>query len=229
MFLRSIITFIGTFFIAAESIELPDLPYAYDALSPVISEITLRTHHLKHHAKYVNTANQILKDDKKYANLTPEKIIQDRSIRASNPILFNNVAQSWNHAFYWKCLTPVGGGGMPSGILMDMIKRDFGSYEEFRKKMESEALACFGSGWAWLGYDSNRGQEKLVVMKTSGADNPLAFGVTPLLTIDVWEHAYYLDYQEKRNEYVDAFFSKLVHWAFAEENLNRVVTTRDEL
>jgi Fe-Mn family superoxide dismutase len=115
--------------------------------------------------RYVNTANELLKGEPSFANLTPEKMIQDRKVRASNPSLFNNVAQAWNHAFYWKCLTPKG-GGTPSGLLMQMIDRDFGSFDEFRKKMENEALTCFGSGWAWLGYE-NKGQGKLIVMKVS--------------------------------------------------------------
>ena len=138
--------------------------------------------------RYVNTANQLLKDDPSYARQSPERIIKDRKVHSKNLPLFNNVAQAWNHAFYWKCLTP-DGGGKPTGRLLEMIQRDFGSFEDLKQKMESEALTCFGSGWAWLGYDGkNRGHEKLVVMKTSGAENPMAFGVTPLLTIDVWEH-----------------------------------------
>ena len=183
-----------------------------------------------HIERYVNTANEMLKSDRAYANLSAEKIIQDRKVRANNPSLFNNVAQAWNHAFYWRCLTPNNGGGQPSGKLMEMIQRDFGSFEDLRKKMENEALTCFGSGWAWLGYDGkNRGHEKLVVMKTSGAENPMAFGITPLLTLDVWEHAYYLDYQEKRGEYVNAYFDQLVNWKFAEENLMSAMSSHEEL
>ena len=182
------------------------------------------------HKRYVNTANELLKSEPSYANLSPEKIIKDRKLRMKNLSLFNNVAQAINHAFYWKSLSP-NGGGQPSGQLMDLIQRDFGSFEELKKKMESEALTCFGSGWAWLGYDASKGHEKLVVMKTTGAENPMALGITPLLTIDVWEHAYYLDFQERRGEYVKAYFDRLVNWTFAEENLKLLglVIAKDEL
>jgi Fe-Mn family superoxide dismutase len=179
--------------------------------------------------RYVNTANEMLKSDPSHAKLSAEKIIQDRKVRAKNPSLFNNVAQAWNHAFYWKCLKPKG-GGKPTGKLLDMIERDFGSFEDLRTKMENEALTCFGSGWAWLGYDGkNRGHEKLIVMKTSGAENPMALGITPLLTIDVWEHAYYLDFQEKRGDYVKAYFDRLVDWSFTEENLKSALSGHEEL
>jgi Fe-Mn family superoxide dismutase len=146
----------------------------------------------------------MLKGEPSYTKMTPEKIIQDRKVRASNPSLFNNVAQAWNHAFYWRCLKQ-NGGGVPSGQLMKMIERDFGSFQDLRKKMEEEALKCFGSGWAWLGYDEkNHGKGKLVIMSTSGAENPMAFGITPLLTIDVWEHG------EKFDAYVVSCSNSLV-------------------
>eukprot|EP00581_Thalassiosira_minuscula_P008104 CAMPEP_0183704856 /NCGR_PEP_ID=MMETSP0737-20130205/2107_1 /TAXON_ID=385413 /ORGANISM="Thalassiosira miniscula, Strain CCMP1093" /LENGTH=238 /DNA_ID=CAMNT_0025931875 /DNA_START=61 /DNA_END=777 /DNA_ORIENTATION=+ len=194
--------------------KLPDLPYEYDALEPIISQKTLTTHHTKHHAKYVNTANQLIlrSEDATLKTLSQEEIIKKHK---DNPGLYNNVAQSWNHSFYWHCMKP-GGGGEPLGMLADAITKDFGSYEYMRNEMETAALTAFGSGWAWLGYDTKKG--KLVVTKTTGAGNPMTDGIVPVLTIDVWEHAYYLDYQEKRAAYVKAFFDKLVDWEKAELN-----------
>lgn len=200
---------------------LPDLPYGYDALEPIIGEKTLRTHHLKHHAKYVNTANAIIEKDASLQDLSPEQII---GTHQDNPSLFNNVAQSWNHNFYWHCMKPDGGGIPHEGMLADAINKDFGSYDKFVAEMETAALTTFGSGWAWLGYDGKK--QKLVVTKTTGAGNPLTDGIVPILTIDVWEHAYYLDYQEKRPSYVHAFFAKLVNWEFAEMNFNTAPTMR---
>ncbi|KAL7469192.1 hypothetical protein ACHAXS_009446 [Conticribra weissflogii] len=232
--LRSAIPILVAFASASASpFELPELPYRYDALQPIIGEKTLITHHTKHHAKYVNTANTILSGDDATSTLTLEQIIQSKEIRENNPTLFNNAAQIWNHSFYWKCMTPPneGGGGKPDekGLLSNLILRDFGSFDNFRADIESAALTAFGSGWAWLGYDKEMG--KLVVSKTIGAGNPLTEGITPILTIDVWEHAYYLDYQEKRNAYVAAFFDSLVNWDFVEENLKLAIKTNnaDEL
>jgi len=213
------VIFIGASGTAAAPFELPDLPYGYDALEPVISQRTLTTHHLKHHAKYVNTSNQLIESgDATLKGLSQEDIM---ILHQDNAGLFNNVAQSWNHDFYWRCMKP-DGGGEPRGLLADAIKKDFSSLDKMVDEMETAALTAFGSGWAWLSYDKKR--QKLVVTKTSGAGNPLTDGLVPILTIDVWEHAYYLDYQEKRKAYVDAFFDKLVNWEFVGLNFGNAMT-----
>eukprot|EP00584_Thalassiosira_punctigera_P002050 CAMPEP_0172528302 /NCGR_PEP_ID=MMETSP1067-20121228/2739_1 /TAXON_ID=265564 ORGANISM="Thalassiosira punctigera, Strain Tpunct2005C2" /NCGR_SAMPLE_ID=MMETSP1067 /ASSEMBLY_ACC=CAM_ASM_000444 /LENGTH=227 /DNA_ID=CAMNT_0013312189 /DNA_START=125 /DNA_END=808 /DNA_ORIENTATION=+ len=216
--------FASAAFASAASLELPQLPYGYDALEPVISQKTLMTHHTKHHAKYVNTANQLIESgDAALKDLSQEQIM---TFYQDNIGLFNNVAQSWNHNFYWHCMKP-GGGGEPQGKLADKITHDFGSFGNFMDEMESAALTAFGSGWAWLGYYQD--EQKLVVVKTTGAGNPITDGIVPILTIDVWEHAYYLDYQEKRKAYVNAFFDKLVDWEFAEMNYAAFATGKEEL
>lgn len=200
----------------AKPLVFPELPYGYDALEPHISKKALLTHHLKHHAKYVDTANKLIEssEDTNLKYLSPEHIMLTQQ---DNVVLFNNVAQSWNHNFYWHCMKP-GGGGEPKGMLAEAMKTDFGSFAKFMDEMETAALAVFGSGWAWLGYD--RKKQTLVVTKTTGANNPFADEIFPILTIDVWEHAYYLDYQQDRKAFVNAFFDNLVNWEFAEMNYN---------
>lgn len=187
-------------------VTLADLPYDYKALEPYIGEQTLRIHHGKHHAKYVATTNSMIKG----TDMEGDDVVTIiRKANGKNQALFNNAAQSWNHAFYWQNMKP-NGGGEPTGKLAAMINKDFGSYAEFRKQFTAKALTAFGSGWAWLTYSPSKG---LQVSNSIGANTPIADkDSTPLLTVDVWEHAYYLDYQNMRNVYVDAFMDKLVNW-----------------
>ena len=192
--------------------ELPPLPYAKDALQPHISEETLDFHYGRHHQTYVTNLNN-LTQGKPEANQTLEELI--RTAPAGG--LFNNAAQVWNHAFYWRCLKPKGGGD-PDGTLGERIAADFGSADKFRKEFSEAAVSQFGSGWAWLVSDRGR----LKVVKTGNADVPFVNGQTPLLTLDVWEHAYYLDYQNRRADYVDAVIGKLLNWEFATDNLGNL-------
>lgn len=197
-----------------ESLKLPDLPYPRKALEPHISERTLEFHHGKHHATYVQKTNDAIKGtalEKK----TLEEIIQ-QSFKDKNTAVFNNAAQVWNHTFFWNCMTP-SGGSEPAGDLAKRIAADFGSFDVFCEKFEDAAVSQFGSGWAWLVEDGG----KLAVMKTPNAENPLVYGKKPLLTVDVWEHAYYLDYQNRRPDFVKAFLEHLANWEFVEQNLQR--------
>lgn len=187
---------------------LPDLPYSKDALAPHISAETLEYHHGKHHAAYVTNLNKLL-EGKPEANQSLEQVIL-----GSEGGVFNNAAQVWNHTFYWNCMRP-NGGGQPSGDLADAIARDFGSFERFREEFAAAAATQFGSGWAWLVLDKG----KLAVTKTGNADLPLKHGQTALLTIDVWEHAYYIDFRNARPKYIDTFLNHLVNWEFVARNL----------
>jgi superoxide dismutase, Fe-Mn family len=187
---------------------LPDLPYKKDALAPHISAETLEFHHGKHHAAYVTNLNKLL-EGKPEANQTLEEVIL-----GSEGGVFNNAAQVWNHTFYWHCMKP-NGGGRPTGELADAITRDFGSFERFREEFANAAATQFGSGWAWLVLEKG----KLAVTKTGNADLPLKHGQKALLTIDVWEHAYYVDYRNARPKYIDTFLEKLVNWDFVLQNL----------
>ncbi|MHA6289162.1 superoxide dismutase [Maricaulis sp. CAU 1757] len=197
------------------SFTLPDLPYAKDALAPHISSETLDFHHGKHHNAYVTKLNDLVKDTP-LASKSLEEIIHETDNDDSKAGIFNNAAQVWNHTFYWQSMRP-NGGGAPSGQLADMIDRDFGSLDGFKKAFTDAGAGQFGSGWAWLVLAGN----KLEVRKTPNAKTPLTEeGVTPLMTMDVWEHAYYLDYQNKRPAYMDAFLDHLVNWEFAAENLS---------
>ena len=194
------------------SIELPDLPYSKSALAPHISENTLEFHHDKHHAAYVDKTNAAIKgtplDD------TPLEDIVRAAAEKGDQGLFNNAAQTWNHTFYWNSMTPKG-GGKPTGDLAKAIDDAFGDYEGFKKAFADAGATQFGSGWAWLVAKGG----KLEVRKTLNAETPLTeAGVTPLLTMDVWEHAYYLDFQNKRPAYIETFLDKLVNWDFAAEN-----------
>ena len=188
--------------------KLPPLPYAKDALAPHISAETLEYHYGKHHATYVTNLNKVIAGTE-FAELSLEDIVK----KASGGI-FNNAAQVWNHTFYWNCLSPKG-GGEPSGALADAIKKSFGSFAAFREKLTNAAITQFGSGWAWLvkGADGS-----LAIEQTSNAGTPLKDGKPALLTVDVWEHAYYVDYRNARAAYVEAFW-KLVNWEFASANL----------
>jgi Fe-Mn family superoxide dismutase len=192
---------------------LPDLPYRQSALEPHISERTLDFHYGKHHAGYVTKANKMI-EGTPLAEKSLEEIVQAAAGDASKAGLFNNSAQVWNHTFFWNSMAP-SGGGQPSGELGQRIDADFGSYDQFREAFVTAATTQFGSGWAWLVEDGG----KLAVTKTANADTPLVHGQNPLLTIDVWEHAYYLDYQNRRPDFVNAFLDHLANWEFAEGNL----------
>jgi superoxide dismutase, Fe-Mn family len=195
------------------ALVLPELPYAKDALAPVISANTLEFHYGKHHRAYVDNGNKLLAGTE-LENLAPEEVIRKVAGDAAKAGIFNNVAQAWNHSFYWKCLKP-GGGGKPTGAVADRIQAAWGSYEKFVEELKNAGATQFGSGWAWLVLDGGA----LKIVKTANADTPVAHGQKPLLTIDVWEHAYYLDYQNRRPDYLAAFIEKLVNWDFVNANL----------
>jgi Fe-Mn family superoxide dismutase len=196
-------------------ITLPPLPYPYEALEPYISRTTLEFHHGKHHKAYVDKT-KVLAKVVHLADLSLELIIEQTARQERHRALFNNAAQAWNHAFYWRSLQP-GGGGEPGGEIADRIKSDFGGYGAFAEQFAAAATGQFGSGWAWLVLDGR----ELRVITTANADTPIAHGQIPLLTIDVWEHAYYLDYQNRRADYADALIKHLINWDFANKNLNR--------
>jgi len=194
-------------------IEFPDLPYAKDALAPVISARTLEFHHGKHHKKYVETANQIIAGTE-LENEPLETIVKKAAADPAKTALFNNAAQVWNHNFYWKSLAPVGAMDLP-GEAAALIIDNFESVEAFKKLFTEAAVGQFGSGWAWLVWDGS----KLSIDKTGNALLPWVEGKKPVLTVDVWEHAYYLDYQNRRPAYVEAVLDKLVNWEFMLENI----------
>ncbi len=195
--------------------ELPDLPYAHNALDPHISERTLEFHHDKHHATYVKNLNGLV-ENTPLADKSLEDVIKAVAGDASKAGVFNNAAQVWNHTFYWHSMKP-GGGGTPSGALAAKIDEDLGGFDKFAEAFKNAGATQFGSGWAWLVLDGG----KLTVTKTPNADLPLAHGQTALLTVDVWEHAYYLDYQNRRPDYLSTFLDSLVNWDFVEENLSK--------
>ena len=189
--------------------ELPALPYSKDALAPHIPEETLNYHYGKHHQGYVNKLNAAVKDDSSLQGKSLEEII-----RSTSGGVFNNAAQVYNHTFYWNSMSP-NGGGAPTGAIADAITRDFGSFEQFKDAFSKAAGGQFGSGWAWLVKDA---EGKLTIETTSNAGTPLTdAGKTPVLTCDVWEHAYYIDYRNARPSYVEAWW-KLVNWDFANKN-----------
>lgn len=192
--------------------ELPALPYDYTALDPYISKSTLEFHHDKHHAAYVNNYNGLVKDTP-FDSQAIEDVIKAVAGDASKAGIFNNAAQAWNHTFYWNSIKP-NGGGTPTGALAEKISADFGSFEAFVDEFKKAGATQFGSGWAWLVLDGGT----LKVTKTGNAENPLTTGATPLLTMDVWEHAYYLDYQNRRPDYINDFLTKLVNWDFVAAN-----------
>ncbi len=200
--------------IADGPFTLPPLPWKDDALAPSISANTISFHYGKHHAAYVDKLNKAVAGNKKYDGLSLVKVIETSAKDPADAAVFNNAAQTWNHTFYWSSMKP-GGGGEPSGKLADKIKADLGDFATFKKQFTDTAAGLFGSGWVWLVNDGG----KLRVAKTSNADTPIATGGKPLLVIDVWEHAYYLDVQNKRADYVAAFTDKLVNWEFAAANL----------
>lgn len=193
--------------------SLPPLPYAYNALEPYISKSTLEFHHDRHHATYVTKYNEAVQGTP-HNDHPIEVVIKTIAGDAALQGVFNNAAQAWNHSFYWNSMKPQG-GGEPSGPLLDRIKADFGSFGDFVNAFKAAGASQFGSGWAWLVLVDDH----LKVTKTANADCPLTAGQVPLLTMDVWEHAYYLDYQNRRPDYIDNFLNHLVNWDFAAHNL----------
>lgn len=193
---------------------LPPLPYADNALSPVISANTIGFHYGKHHKGYVDTLNNIAKGTK-YENMTLEDVVLKSAKSKNDTTIFNNAAQIWNHNFYWNSLMPKG-GGKPSGTLAQKIDQSFGSFDNFKKQFADVTISQFGTGWGWLVSDK---KGKLSIVKTGDAEVPMTQGLKPLLTIDVWEHAYYLDYQNRRAAYVNELIDKLINWDFASKNL----------
>ncbi|MBI1195541.1 MAG: superoxide dismutase [Fe] [Gammaproteobacteria bacterium] len=183
--------------------KLPELPYALNALEPHISQETLEYHYGKHHQTYVTNLNNLI-NGTEFADLSLEDVV-----RKSSGGIFNNAAQVWNHTFYWNCLSP-NGGGAPTGALAAAIDEAFGSFDAFKEKFSQTAITTFGSGWGWLVKNASG---KLELVSTSNAGNPMTNGQTPLLTCDVWEHAYYIDYRNARPKYVESFWS-LVNWDF---------------
>jgi Fe-Mn family superoxide dismutase len=195
--------------------SLPPLPYAEDALAPVISAETLQFHHGKHHKLYVDKTNKLL-EESPIEGETLEEIVRGCAGVPERTQLFNNAAQAWNHDFYWHCLSPK--GGEPAGVLMQRIEKDFGDYGRFTKKLAAAASAQFGSGWAWLVAKNGA----LDVVTTPNADTPMARGIACILTIDVWEHAYYVDYRNQRDKYLEAVIGSRLNWEFAAENYEKV-------
>lgn len=189
------------------SFTLPDLPYPKDALHPLISKETLEYHYGKHHQAYVNNLNKLTADNE-WTGKTLEELINQ-----ADGALFNNAAQVWNHTFYWHCLTP-NSNGAPAGKLAEAINTHFGSLDAFKEQFTAAGMTQFGSGWAWLCKDSNG---KLSIIKTGNADNPMRDGLTPLMTCDVWEHAYYIDTRNNRGQYIENFW-QLLNWSFVEDN-----------
>jgi superoxide dismutase, Fe-Mn family len=195
--------------------QLPPLPWAEDALDPVISARTIGLHYGKHHKAYVDKLNELVAGTP-LAELPLELVIAETAGNEENRKIFNNAAQTWNHTFFWNCLRK-GSGGKPQGEIARRIESDLGGYARFKEELAKAAVEQFGSGWAWL---VQRGG-KLEILATSNADTPITQGATPLLTIDVWEHAYYLDYENRRPEFVDAVIERLLNWNFAEQQLER--------
>jgi len=199
--------------LAAEAFAMPPLPYPDNALEPVISANTISFHYGKHTKLYYDNTNKLL-EAKPMAGMTLEKVFIEAAKDAAAMALFNNAAQAWNHTFYWNGLK-AGGGGMPKGKLAEMIHASFGGFEDCAKALTEAGVSQFGSGWAWLVVEGGT----IKAVKTGNAGNPMTNGQKPLLAIDVWEHAYYLDYQNRRVDYVKAVLDKLVNWDFVAKNL----------
>ena len=198
---------------ASGPFQLPALPYADDALAPYITANTISYHYGKHHNAYVTNLNKLI-DGSDLASKSLEEIIRSSAGQADKAGLFNNAAQVWNHTFYWHSLAP-NGGGKPSGEIADLIDKSFGDYDTFKKEFSAAAATQFGSGWAWLVKDG----DSLKILKTGNAETPITQDVKPLLTLDVWEHAYYLDYQNARPKYIETMIDSLLNWSFASDNL----------
>ncbi|HZE44418.1 MAG TPA: superoxide dismutase [Steroidobacteraceae bacterium] len=201
--------------VLSQPIPLPPLPFDQGALAPVISANTLNFHYGKHHKTYVDTLNKLIVGTE-FADMPLESIVKATARKSEHTAIFNNAAQAWNHAFYWKSLRPRG-GGEPPAELKRLMETSFGGVDQCKKELSKAAVAQFGSGWAWLVQEG----EQLKIVKTPDAMTPLTDVAKPLLTIDVWEHAYYLDYQNRRIDYVNALIDKLANWDFAAEGLGR--------
>jgi Fe-Mn family superoxide dismutase len=195
------------------AIVLPPLPFKKEDLEPYISARTIEFHYGKHHAGYVNKTNQLIAGTV-YEKMPLVEIIQKTAGVADKAAIFNNAAQVFNHTFYWNSMHPKG-GGEPTGKIGQKVEESYGNHQKFSEAFSDAAVSQFGSGWAWLILDAG----KLKIVKTANADTPVAHGMKPILTIDVWEHAYYLDYQNRRADYVQAFLEHLINWEFAEQNL----------
>ncbi|HET7728470.1 MAG TPA: superoxide dismutase [Usitatibacter sp.] len=198
---------------ASGPFSLPPLPWAENALDPVVSARTIGLHYGKHHRTYVNKLNELVAGTP-FADMPLEQVIRATASKDDQRKIFNNAAQAWNHTFFWNCLRPQG-GGKPAGEVARRIDAELGGYEEFKKRFSQTAIDTFGSGWAWLVERDG----KLDIVSTSNAGTPIASGATPLLTIDVWEHAYYVDYENRRPEFVAAVIDKLLNWDFAQKQL----------
>jgi Fe-Mn family superoxide dismutase len=206
----------NTAVVLIQPIALPPLPFDQAALAPVISANTLSYHYGKHHKTYVDTLNKLIVGSE-FADMPLESIIKATARQPEQAAVFNNAAQVWNHTFYWKSLKP-NGGGAPPAMLKNLMQASFGGVEQCKKELSKAAVAEFGSGWVWLVQDG----AKLKILTTADAKTPLTDGPKPLLVIDVWEHAYYLDYQNRRVDYVNALIDKLANWEFAAENLSKI-------
>ena len=198
------------------AITLPPLPYAYDALEPYMGRETLELHHDKHHQAYVTNLNNLIEGKSEYQGKSLEEIVTSSYGDAAKAGIFNNAGQAWNHNLFWRTMKK-GGGGKPGGELLKRIENDFGSFEAFADQFKQAAATQFGSGWGWLALDG----DKLKVLKTPNGENPLVHGMKPLLGIDVWEHAYYLDYRNRRPDYIAAFLNNLVNWDEVEAEMNK--------
>lgn len=194
--------------------ELPKLDYSNEALSPIMSQETLELHHGKHHQTYITNLNNFIKDTD-MAEMSLEDIIVKSSIDNSKAGIFNNASQHWNHNLFWKCMKPKGGGSIPSKLEKKIVE-DFGSVEKFKDQFKQAGITQFGSGWCWLSLND----DKLVVTKTANAANPLIENMIPILGCDVWEHSYYIDYRNRRPEYLDKFVENLIDWEFVESLLD---------
>jgi len=198
---------------AAGQAEVPPLPYAENALEPYTSARTMSFHYGKHHKAYAEKLRALVKGTP-LADKSVEEVIRLTAAKAGQAEIFNNAAQFWNHSFFWKCMRP-DGGGKPAGKLAQMIDQSFGDFESFKKQFISAAVAQFGSGWTWLVLDG----EKVKIMPAANADNPMAHGLKAILTVDVWEHAYYLDYENRRKDFVTAWLEHLINWDFAAQEV----------
>ncbi|MFA6103400.1 MAG: superoxide dismutase [Victivallaceae bacterium] len=193
---------------------LPSLPYVQGALEPYISARTMGFHYSKHHQAYVDNLNKLVAGTPWATGCPLEKVVLESAGMPDKTAVFNNAAQAWNHTLFWKSMAP-GGGGLPAGRLLEMIGKSFGCFDEFKNAFLAAAVAQFGSGWVWLVQDG----DAVKIVNTSNADTPMAQGQTALMTCDVWEHAYYLDYQNRRKDFVKAFLDYLVNWKFASSQL----------
>lgn len=195
---------------------LPELPFDSKSFAPHFSVETFEYHHGKHHNAYVTNLNNLLQDNKEMIDMDLEKIIL--SSHNSNGAIFNNAAQIWNHSFFWYSISP-NGGGAPSGLIAEQITKDFGSYDAFADEFKKAAVSQFGSGWAWLVYNG----KKLEIVKTANAETPITKGLEPIIACDVWEHAYYIDYRNKRPDYVTVFIENMINWEFANLHLQKAL------